>query len=262
MSRNNFLLLITWKCIPDFIIKIRKNRRDIQGVAYKSCPKFKISSTSWESSRNPIEPIFFLKWSLDDRESALILKIGFVDVSGFRFVDESAKWGFFGCMPYDTSNQGKITSGFTIWGQKFNIDHPWTLSDHLPTTKRPNYSQPQRKATWTWKIGFSDPLHPNLSSKTINWPPLPTFWPLVDHKKPKMDLASKERNLNMKNMVFEPTESKFLAEKSIIDHPCPPNWPLVDQKTQKFSNRRKRLIVQITMELLLTHQIRIWCQKL
>ena len=143
-------------------------------------------------------------------------------------------------MPYDTSNQGKITSGFRICGQKFNIDHPWTLSDHLPTTKRTKYSLPQRKATWTWKKGYSDPLNLNLSSKTNSRPPLPTIWPLVDHKKPKIDSASKERNLDMKNMVFERTESEFNVVESIIDHLCPPNWPLVDQKISKIIKNGKQ----------------------
>ena len=70
--------------------------------------------------------------------------------------------------------------------------------------------------------------------KNNYWPPLPTFWPLVDHKKPKIDSASKERNLDMKNMVFERTESEFNVVESIIDHLCPPNWPLVDQKISKI----------------------------
>ena len=35
-------LLIEWKSIPDFIIKMQKNRQNIQGVAYKSRPKFNL----------------------------------------------------------------------------------------------------------------------------------------------------------------------------------------------------------------------------
>ena len=71
-------------------------------------------------------------------------------------------------------------------------------------------------------------------------PPLDNKWPFADQKTTKMELTSKERNLNIENMVFRPTESEFLVEKSIIDQPCPPNWPLVDRKNlENYQNVEK-----------------------
>ena len=58
-----------------------------------------------------------------------------------------------------------------------------------------------------------------LRSKIWFRPPLDTYWPLVDHKTPKMDLTSKEPNLNMPNRVFGLTEAEFLVKNALSTTP-------------------------------------------
>ena len=98
--------------------------------------KVKPSAIHSRRSRNAIEKIFFGEWSLKAYLWRMSRKIRFVDVSDFRFVDDSSKNGYFGYMGYYTWFICQISPGFWFCGLKFDIDHPCPLIDHWSTTKR------------------------------------------------------------------------------------------------------------------------------